>query len=190
MINVVRGYGPTLNRTFSARHDRWCTMPSGDAPVKRWTRPLRTSRRTLHARPFGPGNSDQSRPSSSQTRRTTRGSRVCRDPPRGTSALRTSQWTMTMTGPSPRFSCPWSKRHPRSASHFRNVALCMIGLRVRLFMRPKQQHENAIGNSERDNCWREPLLSFMCAVPAHRRQQKPNHRKKVQPRDDPDQKTS
>ena len=118
VINVVRGYGPTLNRTFSARHDRWCTMPSGDAPVKRWTRPLRTSRRTLHARPFGPGNSDQSRPSSSQTRRTTRGSRVCRDPPRGTSALRPSQWTMTMTGPSPRFSCPWSKRHPRSAATF------------------------------------------------------------------------
>ena len=27
----------------------------------------------------------------------------------------------------PRFSCPWSKRHPRSASHFRNVALSMIG---------------------------------------------------------------
>ena len=31
-----------------------------------------------------------------------------------------------MTGPSPASSCPWSKRHPRSASHFRNVALCMI----------------------------------------------------------------
>jgi hypothetical protein len=30
----------------------------------------------LHTRLFGPGNSDQSRPSSSQTRRTTRGSRI------------------------------------------------------------------------------------------------------------------
>jgi hypothetical protein len=26
-----------------------------------------------------------------------------------------------MTGPSPRFSCPWSKRHPRSASHLMEV---------------------------------------------------------------------
>ena len=33
-------------------------------------------------------------------------------------------------------------------------------------------------------------FSFMCAVSAHRRQQKPNHREKVQPRDDPDQETS
>jgi hypothetical protein len=55
-------------------------------------------------------------------------------------------------------------------------------------MRPKQHHENAIGNSERHNCWHEPWLSFMCAV-APRRQYEPNHRKKVQIGDDPDQET-
>ena len=48
-------------------------------------------------------------------------------------------------------------------------------------MRPKQQHES-------DNCWQEPRLR-LGAVCDHRIQQKPNHREKVQPRDDPDRQT-
>ena len=75
-------------------------------------------------RPSGPGSRDQSRPSSSQTRRTTRASRIWCEPPRGTSAFRPSRCTVTMTSPSPRFSCSCrSKRQPCSANHFRNVAL-------------------------------------------------------------------
>jgi len=106
LVVDVRGQHQLLRRIWLLSSLR---RPLGFRPV------LRTSRPTRHTRLFGPGNSDQSRPSSSQTRRTTRGSRVWREPPRGTSAFRPSWWTVTMTGPSCRFSCPWSKRHPRSA---------------------------------------------------------------------------
>jgi hypothetical protein len=48
----------------------------------------------------GPGSCVQSRPSSSHARRTIRASRLCRDPPRGTSDFFPSRCTVTMTGPS------------------------------------------------------------------------------------------
>ena len=55
---------------------------------RRGRAPMKRRGNALHSRLFGPGNSDQSRPSSSQTRRTTPESRIWRDPPRGTSAFR------------------------------------------------------------------------------------------------------
>ena len=83
---------------------------------------------TPHARPVGPGSSDQSRPSSSQTRCTSRGSRSLCEPLRGACDVRPSRCTVTMTKPSPRSCSGRSKRHPFSDSHFRNVELCIIAL--------------------------------------------------------------
>jgi hypothetical protein len=77
----------------------------------------------LQTRLFGPGSSDQSSPSSSQTSRTTFGSRCWRDPTWGSCAVRPSRWIVTLAWPCPRCSRWWSKRHPRSASQFRKVAL-------------------------------------------------------------------
>jgi hypothetical protein len=52
---------------------------------------------SCQTRLLGPGSNDQSRPSSSQARRTMRGSSVSCEPPRGISVFRLSRWIVTMT---------------------------------------------------------------------------------------------
>ncbi len=75
-------------------------------------------------RDVGPGNSFQSRPSSSTILRTTRGSSRLREPISGRTALRSPSRTVTYVCPCVRtVSLPASKEQPRSDSHRRKVAL-------------------------------------------------------------------